>query len=792
MFNEQENMITSGSENSKEDPSLEQPKTSRSRLLMFVLLSLALIALVVALVVAVRIFFFKSDQEVVQESPAPPLVKDASSSTSLLPTLGPAISEGSSSSTINFSDIAIEYLSFENFYEAPSVGSTSISFEDYSLPLNVKMDVVNYYDLSRKLNLDLAVASLNENGFSLIDNPWPKEAPDFYSVYANLENKQIPILITADFITYHYQNVLKKAYKDIESDVFYNNLWIINKELYLAAKSRYESRLALVGNINDAILEGARMQMAFFAISLELLKPTTEQVSSPSIADLSKFSLAEADKFYFSVPVYLRDQVSKEIELIKAGKETVKSPNLLYVRDYKEFSIPQEYRRNARLNNLYLTMRWLNSVFPLNYKDKNCPTCLLDKEDWRLTTIAASFIAEDFSKSIELKNRWARIYKLMAFFKPSRDDLNYVFYRDTFKSIFGNEQLPEIVFDDKNPESLNNLEKFRSALDKIEFSAFLGGIDRNDESLKHLRGFKILSLEYSPSSYIFKNLTWPAVANYQGGGPRPVPDLTTCNLSTVVQRCNGLMFDFINLVYKIDNHNYFTANSSYAGYSDKTEELRIKLESEVAWRTNNYWSTLSYLGKYLGVDNSALPIFTRSLAWRDRSLNSAAAAWVNTQLPLETLTANQTIKSEGFNSLVSFADYSYVEPNLSLLTELAANTSMMEKMFIALQIDKEIPLVMTLVRELSGDLSFLQEIVNKELSGQALSEDDNARLVDFAKKMRVEKFKDDNRQLTIKFPKLKNGLKEDISRLKLLVLIRQENGGKIISVGPVWDYQESR
>jgi hypothetical protein len=60
--------------------------------------------------------------------------------------------------------------------------------------------------------------------------------------------------------------------------------------------------------------------------------------------------------------------------------------------------VPEEYNTSARLKNLYLTLRWLNSNFPLHYQGSNCSNCLLDKEDWRLTTIAASFIALDFSE----------------------------------------------------------------------------------------------------------------------------------------------------------------------------------------------------------------------------------------------------------------------------------------------------------------------------------------------------------------------------------------------------------
>ena len=108
------------------------------------------------------------------------------------------------------------------------------------MPLNVKIDVLNYYDLSRKLNLDPALAGLNSSGFAVIDNPWVKEAPDFYSIYSNLEEKQIPFLITSDFIIYYYQTVLKKAFKDIEENIFYDNLWSINKDLYNSGKLQTE------------------------------------------------------------------------------------------------------------------------------------------------------------------------------------------------------------------------------------------------------------------------------------------------------------------------------------------------------------------------------------------------------------------------------------------------------------------------------------------------------------------------------------------------------------------------
>ena len=163
--------------------------------------------------------------------------------------------------------------------------------------------------------------------------------------------------------------------------------------------------------------------------------------------------------------------MKKEEALIRAAKEKTKSPNLLYLKDYQEFIVPAEYQASARLTNLYLTMRWLNSVFPLEYQSEACPDCLLDKEDWRLSMLAANFTAADFSASGELKTRWARIYKIMSFFNPTREDLNYVLYRDNFKELFGSEATVENTLG-SSEEADHNLLALQAQLNKLEFPEF--------------------------------------------------------------------------------------------------------------------------------------------------------------------------------------------------------------------------------------------------------------------------------------------------------------------------------
>ena len=104
------------------------------------------------------------------------------SSPAVLPNLDSPLNASSTTATTSISNVAVEYLSFADFYKAPD-NIIEVKFKDYELPLNVKIDVLNYYDLSRKLNLDSAIDSLNTYGFATIANDriWVKKFVHWYN-----------------------------------------------------------------------------------------------------------------------------------------------------------------------------------------------------------------------------------------------------------------------------------------------------------------------------------------------------------------------------------------------------------------------------------------------------------------------------------------------------------------------------------------------------------------------------------------------------------------------------------
>ena len=304
---------------------------------------------------------------------------------------------------IDITNIKAEDLTFAQFYKKIE-DDFELREKSLNLPINIKTDVANYYSISRKINLDPYINILNNNGFAILDdltsskdiNSPVWQADNFYSAYKELSEKEIPNLITSDFLLYYYQNNLKDVFKEIEKDIFYKDLWEINKELYKISEGKYRERKKHIGVANDLILEGLRLKTAYFAIVLELLKAKPDQITINFKND-AQFTEKEVIDFEFNAPAHLQEDINKEMSLINKASNLTKSPILLYQKDYTEFVVPEEYRNNAKLNNYFLASKWLNSVFPLYYKNNDCPDCLLDKDDWMINIFAACSISKDFA-----------------------------------------------------------------------------------------------------------------------------------------------------------------------------------------------------------------------------------------------------------------------------------------------------------------------------------------------------------------------------------------------------------
>jgi hypothetical protein len=681
---------------------------------------------------------------------------------------------------------AIELLSFAKFYQAPAAAPV-FSPSNYQLPLNIKIDTLNYYDVSRKINLDNSLDSLNNNGFAILNDP-NGIAPDFYSEYNYLSGRNLPLLVTSDFLLYYHQNVLKQVYQSIEAEVFYNQLWSILQDLYTVSRTRYEARLAAIGNTSDQVLEGERLSTAYFATALALLSPTTGQIDDNNP---TKFSTADSQAYYFSVPSYLSDNVNAELKLIHEASQTTKSPVLLYNRDYSAFVIPDEYRASTKLTNFYLATVWLNSLFPLNYKNDKCPTCLLDQYDGRINLIAASFIARDFSADQRLENHWALIYKLISYFKGLRDGLDYLHYNQSLQKLFGAGYDPEKIFAENNPAASKNVDQLRADLLAFNFKKELGAIDKN--KAPEQLGFKFLADYYWPNNYIFTRLSYPEVGSYQGVKPTSA-NVTACTLTgKAEQRCNGFSLDLPALVSnQMPSSTVWQENTNYQNYLSKLATLRLEIQTGQPWQSNNFWGSVDIFKNIINTGAGQSQSYASTSLWQQRLFTEAAASWVNLQSPADVWKVSvATSSSHGLiSNSVLFSDNNYyVEPNYSLVQKLLADNRMIYNMLQALSVNTMLNSAASSLQTENNQLSSLLAIIVKELNDQSLTADDQSLIDSFVSQYQL--VNPGQAQPNVVIAAGTGRLQESLGT-QLLALVYQLGGNKYLAVGPIFSYSESR
>jgi hypothetical protein len=687
----------------------------------------------------------------------------------------------------NQSIVKAEEMRFGSFYEKPeALGHTSSSL--FSLPINIKSDVLNYYDVSRKVGLEDKIPELNANGFSMLDTQLDSDTSDFFAMYRSLLNSQVPLFVSSDFISYYYQNNLKQIYKDIEKNVFYEDLWNIDKKLYDISLAQYKNVLDKKGVVNDPVLEGERLKTVFLAVSLKLLKPKADQINQDeNFADENKFTLQESGNFYFDVPSDLQSEVDKEASLILGAKAAAKSPVFLYEKDYTVFKVPVEYASNAKLKNYYQAKKWMNSFFPLFYKNEDCPDCVLDYNDWMNNFAAAALLSEDLKNNQEIKNEWALIYKFIGFFEGLKSDLTYLQYNDAFKQVFSDSYSIPMIFSNDNGQRKENLISLQNEIVKNKFLPIEGGTLAQDK--KDL-GMRMLQDNYWPSDYIFSRL---AGADLVSQGNKDYKNVyTACQEEkNVSYRCVGFGGDILSLMSVLPkNISYFQENTDYLNYNEKIAGLQDQLSQfdKFNWNSNMYWMNFDLSKTFSDFYAKNLDLISKNSFWMDqKAVNSVLGSWTNVGLPADAWENYQDAKSGNLSFSVGCDLHSYVEPSVTFYADMIKRNNMLLKSIEVLRVGSNINAATIAINEMNKNLNYIKNTAEKELNGEIMNEESCQTLKDFVSNMKVKT--EGVKSLVIKQNQKK--LKEDISGVKLMAYVYSVNPEeKILVVGPVFNYRE--
>jgi hypothetical protein len=709
-----------------------------------------------------------------------------------------------------------ETLAFGDFYTKPGA-NPAILAKGVTLPTNIKEQSANYYALNREIALSAdQVKDFNNNGFVVIDNPFGKEAKDFFSVYKLLNQKNLPFLVTNDFLFYYYQNTLKSIFKQLESDTFYQETWAFNKAMFEIANQRYLDRYAKLGLVNDTVLEAMRLEAAYFAVSLELLKVKPNQIIPNSQASVTtkewfklQFTEREAATYKFTVPSYLALDVGKELALINKAKALTKptlSPVLLYPRNYQDFVLAASYEKNHRLTNFYQALTWSSSLLPLYYQSPACPDCPLDQSDWMIHQAAAQLIARDLHVHQELKNQWAKIYKAYSYFSGLRSELTYLDYSEAFIKLFGDAlekkegsqsaKTIEQIFDTANPERDQQLAALQSELGSRSFDPAKGGLDRSTALGRLSSGLRMVQTAYWPTEYIYDKLTFGAVGAYLDD-PKQInktTDKALCeDVNRQVIRCRGIGLDIINPIFnETINNNYFVRNTRFQNYFNQTPALRQHLNGfdNRAWHQSFFWSNLHSAQQFL--NNRKLEQFNYSStpAWSNAVLNTALGAVVNANLPYDQW--RYAYQQESGLAGQELIKYNYLEPNLTLVDELLANGKMVFTAFVKLGLVKENNQEFS---ELFADLSAARALILKEQAGEETDFTDWSFMNNLVNKYYVVDAGDKSTSVNFRSDNSANpnkiyAMDQSLEGVKLLLSMQFHQGRNLIVAGPVFNFNE--
>lgn len=683
--------------------------------------------------------------------------------------------------TTKMKGLRAEEIMFGHFYE-PKKDTFRPPVSTLKLPTDVKVSAENYYDISRKIDLSKYAEELGAEGFKVIDNPY-KDADDFFSVYNRLVADDVPLIITKDFLLYLYQNNLKESFYEIERTAFYKNVWVIYKSLFEKASKRYSDRLARLGVSNDPVLEGQRMEAAYLAVALSLLTPQPDQISKERmLTDLGNFTVDDVDAYSFELPEYLQKDVSKELQLIRGQKLLERSPVMLYVRDYRQFGVPVELADDAKLYNFYLALKWLSSPFPLYYRSESCPECLLDKDDWRISFTAASFLTQDFFSDQGNKNRWAIIYKFIAYFSGLRQDLTYLDYHKALEAVFGSNPVLEEELKRENFDDID-IVKIQERLEKVSFADIEGRYDRSSGQNYRL-GMRLLQESYWPNSFIFSRLTGDTMLSSIADHEQRKLQRTSCD----GYRCLGTALDVINLGYSLSGNEDYRRESQYNNYDDQMRYLKGLYSgfNVNSWNSNVYWSTLDIVYKMMASDRSLYQPYMRSQNWIDnKELATALGVWTNIHLPKDTVVSiGNDSDLTGSRSGCDLPNF--IEPDMSYAYELMARNQMLLDMLEVLKDGVDYNSISNGLLDMNDKISRVVDINKKLLSGKPQSYTDCSYLHSLASgKQIVSK---NNKAFTIGSGS--RVLTEYLEGVKLLIALYKSGEETVIAVGPVFDHAE--
>ncbi|MDY9924999.1 DUF3160 domain-containing protein [Methanosarcina sp.] len=666
--------------------------------------------------------------------------------------------------------------SFSGYYSKKSL-QFEANVSPYSLPLQAPK-IANYDSFIQKIPLTNESRDLlYKNGFVVIENEITEnkfKAQQVNATYRSLKVADVPIFITSDSLLHLYHIQFDETLIRVEEEEFYDELWKLDKALLEASIEDYDEAKENNSSSKE-VTEAARRNVAYFAVSLSLLKEKPD----PNRIKVKSSRVMGSEEYNFEIPSFVKEEVEAELALIEAQKEGM-SPIFKYSEDYSQYAPRGHYTSSEELERFFRAMIWHGRISMLLQSDMITPEGSTagelaaedpeeEEEEARIQTMQALLISDHFDRDKNLRDRWDRIYGVTAFYVGFSDDLGPYEYAKALDTVFGDDR-EKISFDNENLTALTTeLERYKSP--KIYSGTgelIYAGSETENKTLEATKGFRFMGQRYTPDSYILQKLNPPALN---------IMDLLGSKRAKEHLKNLGISGD------------------------EEYKSRHLSLENEFGafdeddWNKNLYWAQLYALKPLLVSYPEGYPTFMQTEAWEDKQLNAALASW--TELRHDTILYAKQARFTGAYTKPPEEKpvQGYVEPvpefyaRMLALTKMA-HTGLAEMEVLDEKSDKDFT-------TLENTLEKLLEISIKELENKELTDEEYEFIRNFGQNIApmIENI-DEDAQSSVMVADVytdREGriLEEGTGKLDLIVIAYKQPDGRIVlGAGPVMSYYE--
>jgi len=603
-------------------------------------------------------------------------------------------------------------------YYVPIENTTTPNAPSYALPINAP-EITNYDHVNRLLAIERGAELVSRNGFAILQYDWAQHLPeaetndDIVSPYRFLSDANIPIFITSDTLLHLYHVQFDESLKEIEETEFVGDIQELTTKLRDEAQTTYQT-------FSGDLKEAAKRNVAFLSVAASLLGETAD------------------------TPEFAADTVQEELALIAAHGGFAPSPLFIYREDYSQYVPRGHYTRSESLKRYFKALMWYGRMAFLLKGHTNWGPygdALISPHDADIQTLQAVLLARALGEVTVSDGRtgrevWDRMYGVTAFYVGLADDLTPFEYMQAANTVFG------VGFDTEALEDEGALFSLRKELAQMRMPQIYGGtggivltppITPNslNEALAKTQGMRFMGQRFIPDSYMFQRLVFPEVLDYTGD-QQP---FTLGSPGVGLARCYPRGLDVMAVMgsRRAEEILIEEGDTEYVDFDKAFTQLQAEFAQfdETDWNRNLYWGWLYALRTLTQPFPEGYPSFMRTTVWEDKQLNAALASW--TELRHDTiLYAKQSYTIE-FTSVPEPPPPGYVEPVPDFFGQLLALTRMTHTGLSDL--DALSPAAEERLDALEKLLERLIEIANKELTGEALDDEDIRFIEDFASEL---------------------------------------------------------